>query len=113
MKQFADRCREEMTRNVIFLLQRCRRVYHTLPDSIELVEGAFVGGHGTQLREQDVLQLCVPGENYHEWWDTESVWLDRETAEHHAKAQAYNYPVGWRVYGVPAEGQLATLLGGT
>lgn len=113
MKSFAERCSEEMTRDVVFLFQRRRRIYHTLPEGIEMIDGAFVGRQGTEYPTEHVLRLSVEGENYHEWWDTESVWLDRETAEAYGEAHAYNYPDGWRVFGVPAEDELAKLIQGT
>lgn len=43
-------------------------------------------------------------------WHTEGVWLDRDEAEIWGKLHHYNYPSGWRVYGVPSEGQLAFVL---
>jgi len=43
-------------------------------------------------------------------WLTEGVWLDRTEAESFAKDHEYNYPHGWRVYGVPSYGELAALL---
>jgi len=113
VKPFAERCHEEMTRDVIFLLQIRRRCYHTLPDGIEMVEGAFVGRGGTEYPIEHILRLSTPGQDYVEWWDTESVWLDRETAEAYGEAHAYNYPDGWRVYGVYAKGALAKLIQGT
>jgi hypothetical protein len=110
MKPFKQRCEEECTRDVIFLFQRRRRVYHTLPDGIGMCDGEFVGANGTGYTKEHVLQLCAQDENYVEWWDTESVWLDRETAEAYGQAHAYNYSDGWRVYGVPAEDRLAGLI---
>ena len=110
MASLCERCKVEMTRDVIFLFQRRRRCYHTLPDSIDLVDGEFVGQGGTGYSEKDMLSLCTPDENYVEWWDTESVWLSREEGEAYGLAHAYNYPDGWRVYGVPSEGELAKLL---
>lgn len=43
-------------------------------------------------------------------WETESVWLTREEATIYAHAKHYNYPHGWRVYCVCAEGELAKLI---
>ena len=44
------------------------------------------------------------------YWETISVWYDREEAESFAKSTKYRYPDGWRVYCVCAEGKLAELL---
>ena len=49
-------------------------------------------------------------EHFVENWDTQSVWLEREEAEEFAKRTEYRYPQGWRVYGVNACGNLATLI---
>lgn len=45
-----------------------------------------------------------------ERWETEGVWLTREEAEAYGKRRSYNYPDGWQVYGICAEGSLAKLL---
>jgi len=37
-------------------------------------------------------------------------WLDRDEAEKYGREHAYNYPRGWRPYGIPANGQLADML---
>jgi hypothetical protein len=47
-----------------------------------------------------------------ERWDTEGVWLDRGEAEAFGHAKHYRYQDGWRVYGMPAYGELAKLLRG-
>lgn len=43
-------------------------------------------------------------------WRTERVFFTRSEGEAYGKARAYNYPEGWRVYCVCAEGDLARLL---
>jgi hypothetical protein len=43
-------------------------------------------------------------------WVTERVYLSREEAESYGRARAYNYPSGWRVFCVCAEGALGALL---
>lgn len=45
-----------------------------------------------------------------EWWETERVFLSREEATAYGESQAHNYRHGWRVYGVPSEGELAELI---
>lgn len=79
-----DVARPEMTRDPIFLLQ---------------VSRTKRGPHSDEYDDDD----C-------DWWDTESVWFTREEAEAFAKAHAYRWPNGWRVYCTCAEGELASLL---
>ena len=45
------------------------------------------------------------------YWRTEYVFLSREEGERYGKAKHYHYPDGWRVYCIPAMGDLANLLG--
>jgi len=43
-------------------------------------------------------------------WDTERVFYSREEGDDYGRAHEYNYRKGWRVYCVPCDGQLATVL---
>jgi len=43
-------------------------------------------------------------------WDTERVFFSRAEGEDFGRAHDYNYRTGWRVYCVPCDGQLATVL---
>lgn len=43
-------------------------------------------------------------------WRTVAVYLTREEADARGVEIAHRFPLGWRVYCVPAEGQLRTLL---
>ncbi len=43
-------------------------------------------------------------------WDTERVFFSREEGEQYGKDHAYNYRKGWRVYCIPCDGVLATVL---
>lgn len=43
-------------------------------------------------------------------WHIESVWLTREEAEDYGRANAHNLRPLWRVYCVPAGGELARTL---
>lgn len=43
-------------------------------------------------------------------WYTDLVFLTREEGEAYGTARAYNYPDGWRVYCVCAEGSLKEVL---
>ena len=44
------------------------------------------------------------------YWDTERVFLTREEGDDYGTGRAYNYPGGWRVYCVPASGDLVQVL---
>lgn len=124
-----QRCEREATRDVIFLFQtRTLTPTGWLPEGydwdpadggiyctgeasgerfpVPLVE--LYGRHGSQVA--------------HSHWQTIGVWLDRDEAEAWGRSQQHNHghqctPLLetredrlWRVYGVPAEGQLARLL---
>ena len=113
-KTFSQRCREEMTRDVVFLFQRRRVNIVAVPEGYEHDGEGVIreGGIGEYLSTDELLNMesedgggCVL---IH--WDTESVWLSREESEQYGRDHAYNYPDGWRVYGVPSEGELAVLV---
>jgi len=87
---------DEMTRDPIFLLQR-----RSITVSVECYRD-----HGKQFEEE----CYVPCDECQRSWHTVSVWLSRAEAERYAKATAYNYPDGWQVYCLCAEGELALLL---
>lgn len=72
-KPYEERCREECTRDVIFLFQE---------------------------------RQSKKGDN----WRTSGVFLTREEGEEFGRSTDYRYAHGWRVYGVPAEGELAQLI---
>jgi hypothetical protein len=110
------RCEREATRDVIFVFQR-RRLRWTgrLPDGYEFRDRfVFLKGDGEEAEPQTLEAIYkAHGSEYAiETWDVESVWLDRDEAEAWAKAHEYNYRDGWRVYGMPADGELAKLLRG-
>jgi hypothetical protein len=110
------RCERECTRDVIFVFQR-RRLRWTgrLPDGYEFRDSfVFLKGDGRVAEPQTLEAIyAAHGSEYAiETWDVESVWLDRDEAEAWAKAHEYNYRDGWRVYGMPADGELAKLLRG-
>lgn len=124
MKTHRQRCEEECTRDVIFLFQVCHRRITHLPDGIEPSDDGL-----ERVEDEDGNELPEPVEvtmdelrkmegNYgepfiSEQWFTEGVWLDREEAERFGTRRDYRYGVkgkDWRVYGVPANGELAKLL---
>lgn len=109
----------ECTRDAIFLFQRMVWIYHDLPD------GYVADGDGgviwddendypqfgpdslTPLELSDIEGASGFGMCTTESWNTELVFLTREEAEEHGLARSYNYPDGWRVYAVCAQGELA------
>lgn len=117
------RCEQEATRDVVFLFQRRRWEVIGYPDGYasdgEGVRPVDDNGEFTdegeyltnkQLSEMTSGDYDVPCAL--ERWDVEGVWLDRDEAEQYGRDHAYNYPDGWRVYGVPSYGQLASMLRG-
>lgn len=77
----SKRCREEMTSDVIFLVQS-RMVTH----------------------EGWEEEFCL------ENWNTETVTLTRPEGERYGKRNNHHFPNGWRVYGIPAHGDLARMI---
>lgn len=137
-EKHSKRCYDECTRDVVFLFQRKRFNLIGLPAGFDCTEGyidydksrdeyaddlddhgipsdvaAKLQGDGIPLREFAELglefgewgQSCVTEE-----WITEGVWLDRAEATQFGERKAYNYPDGWRVYGVPSYGDLSGVL---
>jgi hypothetical protein len=118
---YAERCSREATRSVIFLLQ-VRRFVLTggLPSDMEH-DGDGGVRHSTERDEDgDPKQVTLAylhreyGSEYViEQWNTERVFLSREEADDWAKRRAYRWSDGYRVYGVPCEGELAELIKNT
>lgn len=127
----ADRCRAECTRDVIFLFQVRELQLLEVPFSEDEEDFDFTDGILDRVKDADGNDLEEPQSvNLEDWlklefctsfgdvpcvqenWRTESVWLDRGEAESWAKAHQYRWKHGWRVYGVPAEGELAKRLRG-
>jgi hypothetical protein len=108
---FDARCSAEATRDVVFLFQRKWRFYYKLPDGVENRGDGFVDEKtGEALSDKAVLALACEGEHFMVIYETELVFGSREEGEAYGQSRAYNYPEGWRVYGVPAEGKLTKLL---
>jgi hypothetical protein len=123
-KTFRERSADEATRDVIFLFQRRRWDVIAIPPGYESEDGLvsvnedqfnpeFDTYHGEQLSGEQLSKITqgewdVPCALEH--WDTEGVFLTRKEGETYGENRAYNYPDGWRVYGVPAEGELAQFL---
>lgn len=118
-KVHSDRCWDESTTDVIFLLQwRDRQLVQDVPgceyDGESWRKEGEEDGEPLTNGELDSI-LEDNGECHVDIWRTEGVWLDRKEAEAFGEYNAHNYPcrkknVGWRVYGVCSWGQLAELL---
>lgn len=107
----------ECTRDPIFLLQSRR--WHVGPEG--LPPDVVWDADATDFRrvspkdpDDAYLTMSAIAEEFpssvREEWRTERVFFTREEGDSYGKARAYNYPEGWRVYCVCAEGQLAELL---
>lgn len=118
----------ECTRDPIFLVQRRVPVITGSPDWLvsdgdggweinlerynreEYDRGLGEMVHEVVLCSDKVMRWLADNDYVVETWVTERVLLTRTEAEKWVKVQEYNYPDGWRVYCVPCEGRLATLL---
>jgi hypothetical protein len=106
-----DRCQREATRDVVFLFQRrMLRWTGRVPDGYYIAGEHLVESGSLEISTLRDLHNAHGSEYVHETWHVEGVWLDREEAEAFGKLRSYNYPDGWRVYGVCAEGELAAVL---
>jgi hypothetical protein len=121
---FSERCEKEATRNVVFIFQRKRLQFRHNPPGYEVEN------------DGDSWYIVPEGESDHEHFDIElsylidkesaagapcvevvyedeGIWLSREEAEAYGEGHKYNYPQGWRVYGIPSNGKLAELIKNT
>jgi hypothetical protein len=115
-KTRAEIANEEATRDPIFLFQRanviitdrsnieycgdCKTIVqpgHKCPDD------GFVEDAITTKELIEMEAACIA-------WDTELVFATREEGEAYGKRRHYNYINGWRVFCVPAEGTLKSIL---
>ena len=125
-----DPSNRECTRDPIFLLQAGRRKWTQIPDGMgydgermwvedtsEVPEWMlpFLSEDGTVDTTDGFWAFVEKESNDHGWpfvtidWNTESVFLTRDEAEAFAKAKSHRWDK-WRVYCVPCDGELATLL---
>ena len=113
---FSGRCEAECTRDVVFLFQRRRYVFTGhLPDGLFYDDSSVYREEDRQNDDREPLSIAALHEEYGsdyvvERWDTESVWLTREEATDFGNRKNYNYPDGWRVYGVPSNGELPKII---
>lgn len=111
-----NRCKQEATRDVIFLFQH-RQIKWTglVPEGYNF-DGENVVHKATGLPTSVDQLLKEHGRDYvSESWRVVGVWLDRKEAEAWGDSQSHNYGKKnkeWRVYGTCAEGDLAALLRG-
>lgn len=124
---FDERCSHEATRDVVFLLQARRWIFTGIPRTLDGEyghdgEGMLLGDTkngfweprenaeyltGKQLAEMEDAE-GVPCAI--ETWKTERVFLSREEGTRYGERRSYNYSDGWRVYGVPSEGELPKII---
>ena len=104
---------EEATRDPVFLFQYKEIRVINLPDNIvyssELC--AFVDTdnkrHNKEISKKELLEHDNNGYPCAViLWHTERVFATREEGDIYGKQRHYNFPEGWRVYCVPAEGLL-------
>ena len=106
------------TRDSIFLLQERRWQFNHegIPDAIEMDEECDLIEIGEKDPDGEPLVVSMAEvakrwpDHVYEEWHVEKVFFTREAGERYAQASHYNYPHGWRVYCVCAEGELAALL---
>lgn len=103
----------ECTRNPVFLFQRKRYVLTGDPiDRGYVWDGEEWLDPDKPEGEREVSWATLEErELAAHYWETEGVWLSREEGNAYGKARAHNYPEGgWRVFCVPAEGELRALV---
>lgn len=110
---FRARCEAECTRDVIFLFQVRDVTWTDAPDGYEWDSDTMRklpsnddDEDPPELNDKEMLARGCAVETYR----TESVWLTREEGEAFGRAKDYRYGKGWRVYGVPSEGELAQMI---
>ena len=124
---FRERCKQECTRNVVFLFQTPRWIHTGFPyttdgeyghDGEGTILGDTVSGHwesrenaeyltNEQLEEMETIDgiPCAI-----KTWETQFVTLSREEGESHGKEYDYRYRNGWRVYGVHSIGKMVDVI---
>ncbi len=112
----------EVTASPVFLFQSKRWQLVQVPEGFEVdEEGDVVPEDWDQDSEEDPVPLSwdklhAMTEGSHDVpcaifeWHTERVFLTREEGHRHGEAKHYNYRDGWRVYAVPAHGELVEAL---
>ena len=114
-KRIMAMCRSEIakrecTADPIFLFRRRRwtLTFDTSHVAAEHYE-AICNEEDREFTEVDRLWFKSQ-DGYLEWWETVTVFLTREEADAYGFAVGYQYPHGWDVYCVRAQGDLAEAL---
>ena len=105
---------KEATRDPIFLFQSMYAVlvegfeefghYQVLDGEVHEIKNGSPSDES--LSDRQLVDKGVASEH----WRTEYVFFTRDEAEAWATAHAYRWPSGWRVYCVPAHGELSKIL---
>lgn len=96
---------DEITRDPIFLLQR-RHLVISDPAAFDAIEEISEDGDLSREEAESLVSRDLAAWSY----DTRSVWFTRQEAERAGERRSHNFPHGWRVYCVCAEGDLSKLL---
>ena len=98
----------EATARPMFILQRREIRITEVPPGCSLHEDGMTDADGNEVEDPE--HYCFQQECAVETWLSERVLGTRAEAEALATRRTYNYPQGFRVYCVPAEGALGDLL---
>ena len=98
--------RKEATKDPIFLFQVREIVVINNDFTYSSDAETFIDCYGGEYTEEKLLEMGEAVEK----WRTESVWLYRDEAVSWGKNHDYRFSNGWRVYCVPAYGELAEQL---
>lgn len=101
----------DCTADPIFLFQRRRLAWSSAGVDgkgwrYDYDQEQMVDGKGRHVTDKKAIEAGVATE----YWDTERVFLTRADGEAYGNGRAYNYSDGWRVYCVPAAGDLVEVL---
>ncbi len=116
MTRDASACYEGTVSPIFLFQRRCWQLI-SVPDDHEEVDGqVYPEGHvddpdpltWEDLADMTAGEFDVPCAVCS--WHTELVFLTREEGHRHGEAKFYNYRDGWRVYAVPAHGELIEAL---
>lgn len=107
----------ECTRDPIFLFQKNCPQWLAMPDGWATDGDSWWNEAGETASEREMCdrmkdhtQGDYDAPYVQDVWVTERAFLTRAEGEQFGRRHHYNYPVGWRVYCVPCEGELAAIL---
>lgn len=122
---FSERCYHECTKDVLFIFQWRSILLRSdvLPEGYQWTcdYDMIIKPHPTYDPDSEdhwddydcpshLEMLKEYPEYFMERWNSERIYLTREEGEAYGKSRAYNYPEGWRVYGVPSYGKIVDLI---